>query len=58
MEVRLRSFLLISFVSGVIFASPALQAAEQGAPDNTEAELKPVIPPPIIISDFLSDMIY
>lgn len=52
MEVRLRSFLLISFVSGVFFTSPALYAAEQKAPDNTEAELKPVVQPEIERQEF------
>ena len=52
MEVRLRSILLISFVCGALFASPVLQAAEQGATDTTEAELKPVIQPEIERQEF------
>ena len=52
MEVRLRSFLLISLVSGIIFASPALQAAEPGETDNAEAELKPVVQPEIKRQEF------
>ena len=52
MEARLRSFLLISLVSGIIFASPTLHAAEPSEPDNTEAELKPVIQPEIKRQEF------
>ena len=52
MEVRLRSFLLNSLISGIIFASPALRAAEPNEPDNAEAELKPVIQPEIKRQEF------
>jgi outer membrane beta-barrel protein len=52
MEARLRSFLLISLISGIIFASPALRAAEPSEPDNAEAELKPVIQPEIKRQEF------
>lgn len=52
MEVRFRSFLLISLISGAMFFSASSYAAEKSTPADTEAELKPVIQPEIERQEF------